>query len=199
MSAPAAGRHLAAWVDTVAPQDAAGTLKEAYDWQSARLGEPTEFTQLGSLHPHLVLERLRLYRAVEQTESGLSEVEKRLTIYLTSVLNQTPHCASGALVALGDLDVPRELVNAVVASPLAPDTGSSRLDAIVLYAAKLATAPGTIEEEDLDRLRSVGLSDADIVALNDLGAYYAYVNRVATGLGLRTTVPVEHARNATPA
>lgn len=194
-----AARHLAAWVDTVAPGDATGTLAEAYDWQAARLGEPTEFTQLGSLHPHLVLERLRLYRAVEQTESGLSEVEKRLTIYLTSVLNQTPHCASGALVALHDLQVPAELVDAVVASPLAPDTGSARLDAIVLYAARLATAPGSVEEADLDRLRSVGLSDADIVALNDLGAYYAYVNRVATGLGLRTTVPVEHARHATPA
>lgn len=193
------GRHLDAWVDTVHPRDATGLLKEAYDWQAARLGEPTEFTQLGSLHPHLALERLRLYRAVEQTESGLTEVEKRLAIYLTSVLNRTPHCASGALVALGDLGVPAELVDHVVQDPFEPGTGSERLDAILRYVATLTTAPGSVTEGDIGRLRSVGLSDADVVALNDLSAYYAYVNRVATGLGLRTTVPVEHARNAAPA
>jgi hypothetical protein len=31
-----------AWVATVAPEDADGVLKEAYDWQSQRIGAPTE-------------------------------------------------------------------------------------------------------------------------------------------------------------
>ena len=53
-------RRPQAWVATVAPEDATGRLKEAYDWQAQRLGEPSEFTQLGSLHPELVYERLRL-------------------------------------------------------------------------------------------------------------------------------------------
>ena len=34
-----------AWVTTVAPEEADGALKEAYDWQAKRLGEPTEFYQ----------------------------------------------------------------------------------------------------------------------------------------------------------
>ena len=54
------------------PAEATGTLKEAYDWQAASLGEPTEFTQLGSLYPDLVLERLRLYKVVEAAPSKLS-------------------------------------------------------------------------------------------------------------------------------
>jgi hypothetical protein len=48
-----------AWVATVAPADATGLLKEAYDWQAQRLGEPTEYTQLGNLQPELAYERLR--------------------------------------------------------------------------------------------------------------------------------------------
>ena len=43
-----------AWIRTIPRNDATGTLKEAYDWQAKRLGEPTEFTQLGSLYPDMV-------------------------------------------------------------------------------------------------------------------------------------------------
>ena len=37
------------WIRTIRPADATGRLKEAYDWQAQRLGEPTEFARLGSL------------------------------------------------------------------------------------------------------------------------------------------------------
>ena len=180
---------------TIAPDDADGRLKEAYDWQAERLGAPTEFTQLGSLHPELVYERLRLYKTVEAVTSGLSETEQLLVVYLTSVLNDTPHCASGARVKLSVLGVDDDLV-AMVAS--GSSTGQARLDAIVGYAATLTRSPGLVTAADLDGLRAVGLDDADIVALNNLVAYYNYVNRVATGLGLRSEIPSEHALGAVP-
>jgi uncharacterized peroxidase-related enzyme len=187
-----------AWVSTVAPEDADGVLKEAYDWQARRLGEPTEYTQLGSLHPELVYERLRLYKVIDQLESGLTDTEKHAVVYVTSVLNQTPHCASGARHQLEHAGVPDELVARLAGDPLAAGTGSPRLDEIVRYAAILTTGPGAIGEEDIDALRAVGLSDADIVALNNLAAYYSYTNRVATGLGLRSEVPAAHAAGAVP-
>jgi uncharacterized peroxidase-related enzyme len=191
-------RRPQAWVATVPPEEAHGRLKEAYDWQAQRLGEPTEFTQLGSLHPELVYERLRLYKVVDGLQSGLSEAERHIVIYLTSVLNQTPHCASGARHKLRIDGFPDELVERVVADPFAPATGDARLDAIVGYTATLTRSPGALTEADIERLRAVGLSDADIVALNNLSSYFSYTNRVATGLGLRTEVPEEHAVGAAP-
>lgn len=187
-----------AWVATVAPEAAAGRLKEAYDWQAERLGAPTEFTQLGSLHPDLVYERLRLYKTVEGVQSGLSESERLLVVYLTSVLNDTPHCASGARVKLEAQGLDEALVAHVATGPLDPSTGDPRLDVILRYAGALTRAPGSITAADIDRLREVGLDDADIVALNDLTAYYNYVNRVATGLGLRSEIPSDHALGAVP-
>ena len=92
------------------PKEADGLLKDAYDWQARRLGEPTEYTQLGSLHPELVYERLRLYKVVDQLESGLTDTEKHAVIYVMSGLNQTPHCASGARHKLELEGVPDELV-----------------------------------------------------------------------------------------
>ncbi len=187
-----------AWVTTVAPEEADGLLKEAYDWQARRLGEPTEYTQLGSLHPELVYERLRLYKVVDQLESGLTETEKHAVVYVTSVLNQTPHCASGARHKLRLEGVPDDLLARLADDPLAGGTGDPRLDEIVRYAAILTLSPGAISEHDIDALGEVGLSDADIVALNNLAAYYSYTNRVATGLGLRSEVPAAHAVGAAP-
>jgi uncharacterized peroxidase-related enzyme len=191
-------RRPQAWVATVAPEEADGLLKEAYDWQAQRLGEPTEYTQLGSLHPELVYERLRLYKVIDQLPSGLTDIEKHVVVYVTSVLNQTPHCASGARHKLELEGVPDELVARLADDPLAGGTGSARLDEIVRYTTILTRSPGAISEDHIDALRSAGLSDADIVALNNLAAYYSYTNRVATGLGLRSEVPAAHAVGAAP-
>ena len=119
-------------------------------------------------------------------------------VYVTSVLNETPHCASGARHKLELEGVPGELVARLAGDPLAGGTGSARLDEIVRYTAILTRSPGAITERDIDALRGVGLSDADIVALNNLAAYYSYTNRVATGLGLRSEVPAAHAVGAAP-
>jgi uncharacterized peroxidase-related enzyme len=191
-------RRPEAWVATVAPEDAEGRLKEAYDWQAQRLGEPTEYTQLGSLFPELVYERLRLYKVLDGLDTGLTESEHDLVIYVTSSLNATPHCASGARHKLRLIGVDDELVARIMANPFAPATGDERLDAIVEYTAMLTRSPGSITQADIERLRNIGLSDADIVALNNLSAYFCYTNRVATGLGLRSEVPEAHAVGAAP-
>lgn len=36
----------------------------------------------------------------------------------------------------------------------------------------------------MEALRAVGLSDADILGLCEVVAYYAYANRIADGLGV---------------
>ena len=89
------------WIHTVEPEDADGRLAEAYQWQARKLGRPTEFTQLGSLDAEVVHARLILYRASENVPSRLSPRQKLLISYLTSILNETPHCASLARTQLG--------------------------------------------------------------------------------------------------
>jgi uncharacterized protein YciW len=52
------------------------------------------------------------------------------------------------------------------------------------YVEKLTRTPSQVTRPDLDRLRSVGFRDADILAIVEVTSYYAYVNRVADGLGV---------------
>jgi uncharacterized peroxidase-related enzyme len=176
------------WIRTIPRGEATGTLKDAYDWQAKRLGEPTEYTQLGSLYPEIVMLRLLLYKTVEGCPSGLSPIERQLAALVTSELNETPHCSSGLHLKLLSLGADRDLLHRVSADPKTARSGNARLDAIIEYAVKLTLQPGQVEEADIDRLRAQGLEDLDILDLNNMVAYYCYTNRVANGLGLKTTI-----------
>ena len=52
------------------------------------------------------------------------------------------------------------------------------------YAYKLTTKPGTQCENDLEKLKSHGLSDKDILDVTLIVAYFNFVNRIALGLGV---------------
>lgn len=59
--------------------------------------------------------------------------------------------------------------------------------AMLDYAYKLTLTPWHMVEADVQRLRHHGFSDQAILDINQITAYYAYVNRIADGLG----VPLE--------
>lgn len=55
------------------------------------------------------------------------------------------------------------------------------------YTHKLTLTPWEMVEADVQTLRDHGFSDRAILDINQITAYYAYVNRIADGLG----VPLE--------
>lgn len=52
------------------------------------------------------------------------------------------------------------------------------------YATKLTERPADMIAEDVERLRNLGYKDRAILDINQIVAYFAYVNRVADGLGV---------------
>ena len=181
-----------AWIRTIAWEDADGDLLDAYDWQARALGEPAEFTMVGSLYPAIVEERLRLYRAVEDCPSALSPIERQAAAFVTSTINGTAHCASGLRLKLASLGLAEETLAAIEREPHDVATGDDRFDAICAHAAKLAAHPTEMTEGDLGALRAVGLDDLDLLDLNNMVAYYCYINRVVMGLGIRSEMTTTH-------
>jgi uncharacterized peroxidase-related enzyme len=59
-----------------------------------------------------------------------------------------------------------------------------RLRAMLDYAEKLTRTPAAVRREDVEALRQVGFSDADVLHIVEVTAYYAFVNRIADGLGV---------------
>lgn len=52
------------------------------------------------------------------------------------------------------------------------------------YAAKLTKEPWAITAADVEALRRAGFSDAAILDICQITGYYAFVNRLADGLGV---------------
>ncbi len=55
---------------------------------------------------------------------------------------------------------------------------------MLTFSVKLTNEPRNMEITDIEKLHEVGFSDRDILDIVEVTAYYAYVNRLADGLGV---------------
>ncbi len=79
----------------------------------------------------------------------------------------------------GDLELTTQIEKDYCAASLAP------ADRMMLdYTAKLTRSPWAMTEDDVRQLRATGFSDRAILDIAQVVAYYAYVNRIADGLGV---------------
>jgi uncharacterized peroxidase-related enzyme len=178
------------WISFVPYAQAVGQLRDSYARQAKALGEPTELTMAGSLHPALVQARLDLYAATERCPSSLTPHQRNLISFVTSALNGTPYCMSQVTIKLRQTG----LTSAQIAALAADHTSVELADAdraVVDYAAKLTKDPAAMTKTDVDALRKAGFDDLAILDINAQCAHLNYVNRVANGLGIHTIVDPE--------
>jgi uncharacterized peroxidase-related enzyme len=62
-----------------------------------------------------------------------------------------------------------------------------RQQAMLAYVEKLTLTPWQMQRADVESLKAAGFGERDILDINQIAGYYAYVNRLADGLG----VPLE--------
>ena len=56
--------------------------------------------------------------------------------------------------------------------------------AMLEYVIKLTRSPGEMEPEDVEALRTAGFDDRSIHDICSIACYFAFVNRLADGLGV---------------
>ena len=118
------------------------------------------------------------YDAVMLRQGGLSKAEKEMIVVATSAANQCPYCviAHGALVCLFSKDPclgDRIAVNYRQAD-LAP-----RQRLMLDAALKVAQAPQTFGEADVQALLAAGFSREDVWDIGAIAALFALSNRLA--------------------
>lgn len=171
------------WVRTIDPAEATGELAEAYAQQAAKLGRVTELTQLGSLYPALVAERLALYAVVEATPSDIPDWAKRAVALTVAEINGCLFCTEGNIARLRDAGR-GDVADAIAADPHGATTGDRAVDALLAYTRRLTLEPADVDAADVEALRTAGWDDLAVLDVNNIAAYYGYINRVAAGLGL---------------
>ncbi len=78
--------------------------------------------------------------------------------------------------------------NDALPDALADDFGTAPIEAsdraMLEYADKLTRTPASMTRQDVDALRQAGFTDAAILDVCQVTAYFAFVNRLADGLGV---------------
>ena len=97
------------------------------------------------------------------------------------------HHGEGLRRLLAAAGRPPEEAEALVTA-LASDHATAAIDerdrALLDYAARLTRTPGEMAAADVDALRARGFDDRAIHDICAITAYYAFVNRIADGLGV---------------
>ncbi len=179
-----------AWIETIPPQLATGRLKTLYDRVASASGQVDHILQAHALRPRSLEGHLALYKsALHSLPSELSARDKELVGVLVSHWNGCDYCFRHHKAGLGGHLGSQAEADALVEGARATlDHGADELGprdhAMLTYARKLTLTPGTMTAPDLEPLRAAGLSDAAILELNQVVAYFAYANRTVTGLGV---------------
>nr|WP_280960102.1 peroxidase-related enzyme [Enterovirga rhinocerotis] len=125
-----------------------------------------------------------LYNDLMLAPSGLSKLEREMIAVVVSSHNRCYYCltAHGAAVRQlsGDPVLGELMVMNYRAAELAP-----RHRAMLDFAAKLTTAPETIEEADREALRKAGFDERGIWDIGAVTAFFNMSNRMASAVDMR--------------
>jgi uncharacterized peroxidase-related enzyme len=118
------------------------------------------------------------YDALMLREGGLSKAEKEMIVVATSAANQCPYCvvAHGALLRLFARNP--LLGDQVAVNYRAADLGP-RQRAMLDAALKLATAPQSFGEQDIQMLLAHGFTREDVWDIGAITSLFALSNRMA--------------------
>ncbi len=189
-----------AWIRLIAPAEAEGRLRATYDRVADADGRIDRVLQLHGLRPHTLDAHLALYKAtLHHAGNRLPRWLLELAGTVVSRLNGCDYCVAHHLAGLGRLvgddrsaalldatergaDALREAVDGE-ADTLPGATGAGAAAAIH-YARALTLEPARMERADVDALRAAGFDDGEVLEINQVVAYFAYVNRAVLGLGV---------------
>ena len=178
------------WIRVVPYEASQGELRRLYDIVGGASGNIDNVVKVHSLRPHTLEGHYTLYRAVlhdpaNQLPAWFLEA---LGVY-TSLLNHghysVAHHALGFRHALNQNERADTILEALESDQ--PDSAFAGKElALLRYARQLTLPPGHIEKGDVERLRSAGATDGEILEGNQVVAYFNYANRVLNGLGVTT-------------
>lgn len=182
-----------AWIRVVPPTEASGLLKEEYQRAERERGALAHVHTITSLHPGMLNIHLDLYNEAHFSESPITRRERELVATVVSRENRCGYCVTHHADAFGRHATEPGL-QALVSTDYTKANLSPRERALADHAALLTRSPGAATEADVQKLRAVGLDDRAVLDLTIVVAYFNFVNRLASGLGLSADDVAQHYR-----
>ena len=178
------------WITTIPYEEATGRLKSLYDQIKGPDNNIDNIMLAHSLRPHTMEGHLTLYKHV--LHNSANKMPKFLLEALgtyVSILNKCAYCVEHHYQGLRRL-IDDDARCAAIRAALEADDPERAFDGAELatmgYARTLTLDAGNMSLSALENMRSAGISDGEILEINQVVAYFAYANRTVLGLGIDT-------------
>ena len=177
------------WIEFVPYSEAEGKLKILYDRIKGPNNNVDNIMLVHSLRPHTLEGHMVLYKNVlHHTSNTLPKWLLEMVGVFVSVLNRCAYCVEHHFAGLRRLLQDDAKANQIRVALEAEQFNvfDAREQAILRYAHALTVNPASVDESLVQHLRSAGLTDGEILEVNQVVAYFAYANRTVLGLGVTT-------------
>lgn len=169
------------YIETVREDQAEGPVADTYERANKVLGYVPNYTKAFSHRPALYEAWVTLNSTIW---SAMDPRRYELATLAAAVRRRSTYCTVAHSERLRKLGSSAEEIRAMASDPT-----SAPLDnvekAIVAYAAKVAEAPHTVTEGDIEDLRSVGLTDTEIFDVASAVAARLFFTALGDGLGVQ--------------
>jgi len=176
------------FIKTITYLEADKTLKRAYDKVKGKDGAIDNILTVHSLRPHTLTGHMSLYKNVLHNSNNTVPkwFLECIGVYV-SILNKCDYCVShhfeGLKRLLNNDAKADDIMNALeenINNKVFIDKEKTALN----YTKILTLNPSTIDKESVVNLKSVGLTDGEVLEINQVVAYFNYANRTVLGLGV---------------
>ena len=177
-----------AWIRTVAYENATGCLRKLYDRIKGPNNNVDNIMMLHSLRPHSMSAHMVIYKHVlHHSNNTVSKWFLEVLGVWVSALNSCAYCVdhhfAGLKRLLGDNPKADAIKAAIDKRDIASAPLANKEKLAMRYAEILTRTPAETNKTLIDKLRSAGFSDGEILEINQVVAYFGYANRTVLGLG----------------
>lgn len=170
-----------AWLDVVALENA--TPEQIAVLEESHPKAKTSDYYLFLVHqPEILRQRSAAFNAIMYAPGGMPRAERELSTTVVSRINGCVYCASVHAQRFEQLAKRNDVIREVFDEPRTAGT-TDREKAIAQFSIALTEKPGDVRPEQLQALRDVGLTEAEILDLIHSIAIFAWANRLMLNLG----------------
>ena len=176
------------WIKTIAYEKADSKLKALYDRVKGPNNNVDNIMMMHSLRPHSMEGHMAIYKYVLHHRDNTIDKWFLETLGVwVSTLNKCDYCVehhfAGLKRLLNDDEKATQIRSAIDTNNIENAPLENRQKTAMEYARKLTNNPGSIREENIEKLRADGFTDGEILEINQVCAYFSYANRTVLGLG----------------
>ena len=172
-----------AYIDVTSYNDSEGKLREIYDGLIESRGKLADVHMIQSLNPESIVNHMDLYMTIMFGKSPLRRVQREMMAVVVSKNNDCDYCQMHHAAAVNHYWKDEGKIEQLKADYSQLDLSEVDMQ-LCHYAKELTKNPNHQNEESIQKLKDLGLTDRAILDATLVISYFNFVNRIVLGLGL---------------